>query len=389
MALSEAYAKEPLDLFAEVVEDSFRDFTWQKRWKKDTNGLLLGYFPVYFPEPIAHAMGFLPVNILGASGYVELDKATAHTQSFVCSISRSTFELAADGYLNEFDVLAFSNICDVARNLSGIIKRNIPKKMVVYLHMPINNTLEAAHQYLYDEYGRLVEKLEAVSGKKLDKEALRRSISLYNEKQRLLRKMERIRVEKPWQLPYYEYYYALRAGQLLPVELYLDKLKLFLEQVEKRDRKQQDKIRVMVLGDFCEQPALPLLRAMEDPAYIVYDEAILGPRWIDEVNENATDPLMALVKAYTDNLRPLTTRYHPAIDKQQYIMKLLKDVRADAVVFLTPKFCEPALYDYIIYKMALDKAKVPYVKMEYEESESTFENARTTLETFAESLLFD
>jgi benzoyl-CoA reductase subunit C len=386
--LEDAASREPLELFREVTEDSYVDFSWQRRWKEETGGRLLGYFPVYFPEPIAHSLGFLPVNILGASGYIELEKATAHTQSFVCSISRSTFELAATGHLDHFDALAFTNICDVARNLSGIIKRNKPDKTVVYLHMPINNAVAPAKDYLYGEYGRLIEKLEPISGRKLDMEALRRSIAIYNEKWELQHRMEQLRIERPWLLPYDEYYYALRAGQLLPVELYVEKMRSFLGEVEKRDRKQQDKIRMLVLGDFCEQPALPLMRAMEDAVYLVYDESIIGPRWIGRVDGAEEDPLMALVKAYTDNLKPLTTRYHPLIDKQQHIAELVKDLRIDAVLFLVPKFCEPALYDFVIRKLALDKMHIPYVKLEYEESETTFENGRMTLETLAESIIF-
>jgi len=43
----------------------------------------------------------------------------------------------------------------------------------------------------------------------------------------------------------------------------------------------------------------------------------------------------------------------------------------------------------MIYKSALDKAKIPYMHAEYEESSSSFETVRTMVETFAESILFD
>ncbi|MFN3622063.1 MAG: 2-hydroxyacyl-CoA dehydratase, partial [Nitrososphaerales archaeon] len=86
---------------------------------------------------------------------------------------------------------------------------------------------------------------------------------------------------------------------------------------------------------------------------------------------------------------PLTVRYNPSVDKHSYILKLVKATKAEGVVFITPKFCEPALYDYMIYKTILDKHNIPYLHLEYEESTSSFEHVRTMLETFAESIMFD
>lgn len=64
-------------------------------------------------------------------------------------------------------------------------------------------------------------------------------------------------------------------------------------------------------------------------------------------------------------------------------------LQAVNVVYITPKFCEPALYDYMIYKTMLDKHNIPYLHLEYKESTSSFNHARTTMETFAELIMFD
>ena len=62
--------------------------------------------------------------------------------------------------------------------------------------------------------------------------------------------------------------------------------------------------------------------------------------------------------------------------------------KADGVVFCSAKFCEPALYDYVPYKEALEKAKIPYLSIEFEEKMTAFENVRTQAETVVESGLF-
>jgi len=58
-------------------------------------------------------------------------------------------------------------------------------------------------------------------------------------------------------------------------------------------------------------------------------------------------------------------------------------------VFCTAKFCEPALYDQVLYKERLEAAQIPYVHIEFEEKMSAFDTTRTQVETFVESILFE
>ncbi|MEM4288041.1 MAG: 2-hydroxyacyl-CoA dehydratase [Candidatus Caldarchaeum sp.] len=384
--------QEKIQAFEEVVEDSYTTFNYVKMWKQKLGRKALAYFPVYFPEELAHALNMIPVNILGASGRLPLDIATAHTQSFVCSITKSVFQLAAQGLLNTFDALIFSNICDVARNLSGIMMRNFGDKIHIdYIHYPINNISENAVIYLEQDYRRIVEGLERVSGEKLDEDELAEAIKLYNRKRRLLNSLAELRREKPWLLPYHEYYLAVRAGQFMPVEQYLKALEKFVDEVRSRDVRPADRVRVVVMGDFCEQPPLMFMKTIEDAGcYIVWDEVLVGARWIGEIElNNSENPLRTLARAYVSRQEPLTVRYHPALDKHRHMLNLVEAAKAEGVVFITPKFCEPALYDYMIYKTVLDKHNIPYLHLEYEESTSSFEHVRTMLETFAESIMFD
>ncbi len=376
--------------FVNAVEDSFTTFSYARQLK-DEGWRLLGYFPVYFPEELARSLGFHTVRLLGASGRVALDIATAHTQSFVCSISRSVFQLLKQGNLGVFDALIFSNICDVARNLSGIVKRNIKNGMHVdYIHYPINNTFSAAVDYLVDELKRVAEGLEHVSGRKISSDTLAANLKLFNEKRRLQRELLRLKMEKPWAASYVDVYVALRAGGIMEPTRYNEMLRAYLERLKASEGKRYEKVRVMVFGDFCEQPPLPLFRVIEDAGcYIVNDESNIGSYWIGEVNNDGGDPLHALAKAYVQDPDPLTVRFHPGIDKKSYIIDAVKRVGAEAVIFCTPKFCEPALYDYVVYKTALHKAGIPTLHIEYEESSSSFEQARLQAESFVESIIFD
>ena len=67
----------------------------------------------------------------------------------------------------------------------------------------------------------------------------------------------------------------------------------------------------------------------------------------------------------------------------------MKGAGAEAVLFASAKFCEPALLDYVLFRRKLEEAGVPHLKIEFEEKMWTFESARTEVETFAESMLFE
>ena len=376
------------NIFKRVLDDSYISFKFIDEWKDKYGRYALGYFPVYFPVEIPHSMGILPITLFGASGRINIDIATAHTQSFVCSICKSVFQLGIEDKLKVFDILAFTNICDVARNLSGIFRRHSDKR-IIYLHYPINNWYSGSITYLWKEYLRLISELEDATGRKFDEEKLRNSIKLYNEKRRLICELQEIRINRPWLIPYSEYYSILRAGSMMPVEEYNNLLEEYLKRIVRKDVKPVDRVRVIVKGNFCEQPPLPFMKTIEDAGcFIIDDDSMIGQYWIGEVSMKG-DPVKNLAEAYVKNSVPLTVRYHPRVNKQEYILSHIKKLNVEGVIFLTPKFCEPSLYDYVIHKLALDKAKIPYLHLEYEEYTSSYGHARTMVETFVESILFD
>jgi benzoyl-CoA reductase/2-hydroxyglutaryl-CoA dehydratase subunit BcrC/BadD/HgdB len=62
---------------------------------------------------------------------------------------------------------------------------------------------------------------------------------------------------------------------------------------------------------------------------------------------------------------------------------------AQAAVLVSAKFCEPALFDYALFRKALEEREIPHVFLEFEEKAWVFDKARTEIETFVESMLFD
>jgi benzoyl-CoA reductase subunit C len=244
-----------------------------RKWREH-GGKVVGHFQVYFPEEIAHAAGFLPVKVCGAQ--VEAMQAESRFGSYLCSILKSSLELAISGRL-ELDFFVSHPICDAARNLAAIWGRNTDYPCQI-LYLPQNPNSRHSVTYLRDEYSRLLADLEEVAGLKVSDDDLRRSIRIFNQNRALLREIYAIKRETPWNLTADEAYVLTAVGGRIPREEHNDVLLHALHLLNQRQGKRQDLIRVVFEGGFCEQPPLDLLQTMSRSCYVVDDDLLIGMR---------------------------------------------------------------------------------------------------------------
>ena len=388
MQTGNAFAEQAVSL-----EETIYDLTFPtvRRWKADHPGSrAIGYFPVYTPVEIIDACGMLPVGLSGAGDRLDIQHADARFGSFICSIVKTSLELGLTGHLDPLDGLLFSSICDSARNLCFVMKRNFPNLYVDFLHLPHNPATPASTEFLASEFKRLQENLERLSGQKTPEGALEKSIAAYNENRSLLRQLYDQRAEKPHVIHASELYAVTRAGNLLPVAEHTALLEHLIAELPRRFGRPRDSVRVVVEGAFCEQPPLDLIKLIEEAGcYIVDDDFGLGRRWFTEDIPTDGDPLTALAESYRTRSQYSSVRHDSRNPRQKGLVEKARRRSADAVIFLIAKFCEPAEFDYVLFKQELEKEGIPHLLLEFEEKLFTFERLRTEVETFVESLLFE
>jgi benzoyl-CoA reductase subunit C len=376
------------DIPTELVQDI--EFESVRRWKAvSPRRKVIGYFPVYTPVEIVHAAGMLPVCIAGAGDRLDLQHADSRFGSFICSIVKTTLELGMTGRLEPFDAVLFSTICDSARNLCFVMKRNFPAQSFEFLHLP-HSTSESSIDFLTQEYRRLIAELERLGGITVSDDALRSSIARYNRQRALVREIYSLRVQSPHLLRAAESYVLLRAGLRMPVEDHIAMLEEALPQIRQRSGKKRDAIRVVIEGSFCEQPPLPLIRVLEAAGCdVVDDDFALAQRWFPADLPLEPDPARTLAEHYVKHAAYSSVRHDAAHPRCDGLVEKIKRARADAVIFLIAKFCEPAYFDYVLFKKAVDDLGLPSLQLEFEEKLFTFERLQTEIETFVESLIFD
>jgi benzoyl-CoA reductase subunit C len=379
-----------IERYAEIIGDL--SFPEVRRWKEEhPGGKAIAHFPVYAPVELIHACGAFPVSLNGAGDRLDIQHADARFGSFICSIVKTTLEMGMTNHLDVMDGILFSTICDSARNLCYVLKRNYPNMYLDFMHLPHNPAPgSGVSQFLADEYTRIKTEIEAMTGKKATDDELRKSIALYNKNRSLLRDLYSLRSERPEVVRTSELYTLMRIGNFIPVETHNQWLADALEDLRGRTAKSRDSIRVVIEGSFCEQPPLDLIKIIEDAGcYVVDDDFILGRRWFTEDVPVDGNPLLALADSYVNRSVYSSVRHDYRKPRHKELVKKVRSRNARAVIMLIAKFCEPALFDYVLFKRELEAQQIPHLLLEFEEKAFTFERMRTEVETFVESLLFE
>jgi len=359
------------------------DFETVQRWR-DAGGKVAGHFQVSFPEEIVHASGMLPFKVRGAP--TEPDLADSHFGSYLCSILKTSLELALSDRV-QFDMFVSHPICDAARNLAAIWGRNFDYPCQI-LYLPQNPNSAGSLDYLRHEYDRIRRVVEDVAGREISDDDLANSVAVFNENRRLMRELYDIKREQPWLIAAEDAYALVSLAGMIPREEHNELLTTLLPQIRERSTKQEDRIRVVFEGGFCEQPPFDLIRMLGRSCYVVDDDFHIGMRWITEDVDTDGDALRNLAEAYIESSSYSPVQHDDRKPKEKMLIARINEARADAAILAAAKMCEPGLEEQVTYTHALDDEGIAYFVSEFEENMTSFSQLEMQVETFVENLLF-
>lgn len=365
-------------------------FEGARAWKEENaERRVVAYLPVYAPIELVTAAGFLPLGVMGGGDQLEIIRGDAYFQSYICHIPRSVVELGLSGRLDFVDGFLFPSTCDVIRNLSGIWKLEFPDKYVRYVDVPQDFRPETGGRWWRHELQSMREELGELRGRPIEDEELRSAIRLHDENRALMRGIDDLRAERPWQVPTSELYLLRRAGQVMPVAEHSEMLREYHRLASESDRPVRDHSRIVITGSFCEQPPLDLIKTLERAGcYIVDDDLVLGTRFLTEDVGVAPDedPIDALVTAFLEKGVQASFIYIDEHEKGAALAEVVKARGAEGVIFCAPSFCDPALLDRPMLAKALDERGIAHVGLKYSENTGQFQTIREQAGTFSDAL---
>ena len=364
-------------------------FSRAKEWKDEQKDrVIVGYMPIYFPREIIHAANGIPVGVMGAGDRKQIIQGDAYYQSYICHIPRSIMEMTLDGYMDHFDGFIFPSICDVIRNLSGTFRSKNIGKFVKYMDFPQDFLPEVGGMFYQQEMQHVLKHIKGINGVEVTAEKLNHSIGLYNKNRQLIESIYNIRQDYPWRLTIEDVYHIVRAGTVIPVEEHNDILEQVYNFIKEDIGEPQDKVKVIVSGSFCEQPAIGLIRAIEQSGcYVVDDDFSLGSRMIlGDIDNTSPNPLEAIANAYITKSQFSSSIYDVDNPKEYRLAKIVKDRGAGGVIFAAPSFCDPALLDAPIFQNAFDSLGIRYIAFQFSENINQYKVVKEQVGAFSDSI---
>jgi len=318
---------------------------------------VLGYLGPYCPEELVYAAGLLPVRILGTEK--PFPKSDEHIQPFYCSYSRGCLEelLRNDGpYLKG---IFYAYGCDHLRGAFDSCLVHVPNLYYRYLDMPGWVDRPAAVEFYTKELENFQKSLEDWFKVKITDEGIRQGIGLCNRSRALLRELYALLKEDRPRVSGAEVSAAIFSSMIYPKEMHNALLEQYLAEVRKKEGRLPG-ARVMVIGTEFNHPRL--LEVIEEQgALVVADELNTGSRYIWEDVKTEGPLLENIAVRYLRGINDPAKR--PVERRLKHIDAMMDDFKADKVMFLLQKGCDPVEWLEPLISKRLKEKGIPQIQV--------------------------
>ncbi len=339
---------------------------------------VVGCISTYTPEEIIYAAEALPVEVIGRAE--TFSKADAYLPSFTCSFMRGFMEVLLEERYGYLDLIALPSLGDSLKGFHNTWKQISDNPFAYLFHYPSNRSEEAC-KYFAEEIERFKRFMEDFAGKDISEKDLKTAIEVYNKNRKLLKKLYWLRRKKPPPISGVEALEIVLSSMTAPKDLHNQLLETLLAEITEREYHPEGEVRLLVSGHIVDDP--DLLKIIEDSGgIIVSDDLDSGSRYFWHLVDIETKPMKAISRRYTKIPSPYGS---PIKDRVDYLKTMVKAFEVEGIVFLTRKFCEPYLFDYLTVKQSLEEEEIPSLFLEYEYP-LTRGALKTRVEAFVEML---
>jgi len=376
---------ETLEKFHEIARDPF-SFA---RAAKAAGGMnIMGYVCSYAPIEIISAAGFLPFRIFGQGKNSE--KADAHLQSYCCGHVRNALSDAISGELDFLDGTIFPHTCDSIQRLSDLWRMNTDFGFHYDLVVPVKVSGENAEKYMTAVLRRFRNELESAFQIEISDDKIRAAADKYNRIRSGLKRLYALRLESPGAISGSDMHAALRAFMSMDPDRFLDMLEALMKHLEASgplagERDGQDGAtpkRLMISGGICDSPDFYSF-IEEAGGVVVQDDLCSGSRSFSEQIDLNGDIIESIGKSYLKRI-VCPSKHDDLYARGNRLLESAKKAKADGVVFIFLKFCDPHLFDYPWLRNLLKENGIDSIMFEMEDKFLPDGPFKTRMEAFLE-----
>ena len=365
--------------YQDAVDDPY---AYAARWKAKHQQPVVAHFCSYTPEEVIWAAGALPLRIFGQSKRIMA--ADTHLQSYSCSLVRGALEDALGGHLDFADGFVFPHTCDSIQRLSDIWRLNVPHGFHLDAVLPVKLDTPSARDYMRDIVSRFGRDLEEKLDIRISDDALAATVKLYNRLRAGLQALYRLRRDRPAAISSEAIHAISRASMVMDRREFVSGLEILLSELNKRETASSDRKRLVLSGGLCSMPDIYSLIETAG-GDVVWDDFCTGSRYFDGAIGGDRPWLTGIADRYRERM-VCPAKHMDLTRRGAHLVDLVAQTRADGVIFVLLKFCDPHAFDYPYMKGMLDAAGIPSLLFEIEDQQISAGQVRTRCEAFIEML---
>jgi len=353
-----------------------------KESMKQTKKKAIGCFPIYTPDEIVYAAGYLPVGMWG--GKTEISLADKYLQRFCCSIMRSNLEFGMNGTYNLLKAVIIPAFCDTLKCMIENWKVAAPQVPVIPIVYPQNRLLESGFIYMIDEFNRVKEILEKLSGSEITEDELNQAFNIYEKYRKTMRDFVEAVKDYPTTINARKRHLIIKAGYFMDKKIYTEVIQSIIDALKEIPPEKSNGIKIVATGLIGEPIELLDIFA-ENNISVVADDLAQESRQFRVPGRKKGSPLEKMAYRIVDQ-RGCTFLFEEEKTKGQMLVNMVRENNAQAVVVIMMKFCDPEEFDYPIIKEDIEAAEIPLLYLEIDQQMDSFEQIRTRIQSFAEML---
>lgn len=337
--------------------------------------------PVYTPEEIIHSMGIVPMGAWG--GDLELQESKKYFPAFICSIVQSLVELGMRGTYEGVSAIVIPSLCDSLKVVGENWKYAVPSIPFIPMTYPQNRKPDFGTAYTRAGYERVIRDLEKVAGLSFSQYKLEASLNIYNEHNTAMRELSILLADHPEILAsqrsdiFKSAYFMLKEEHTALVREFITELNAQTPGPEK--------IRVMTTGILADAAGLTSILD-EYGIHVVADDIAAESRQYRVDTPVTDDPLQSLALKFSA-MGNCSVLYDPEKPRIEFITGQAEAMKAQGVLIIMTKFCDPEEFDYPLIKRACAASGIPCASIEVDRQMVNYEQARTIIETYRDMLV--
>lgn len=358
---------------------------------KAAGGTVIGMFCLYVPEEIIRALGGQSVGLCAGAewAYGEVERILPQN---TCALIKSFmgFKLGkVCPYVESADLVIGETTCDGKKKAYELFADLAPLHVMELPQMkrPEDRALWRT------EIGRLIAKLEEVSGRKLTAEALAATTKEVNDKRRALQRLNAARKASPVPISGKDALLAVQVAFYDDVPRFTTMVNKIADELEVRVAAGEgaapaDAPRILVTGTPMSIPNWKLHDVIEKAgAVVVMEEMCTGSRYYSTLVNESPQDLPGMIDALTDKYLDINCAcFTPNSARIDDVIRLAKEYRADGVVQCDLQFCGPYQIEATLVERAAKEAGVPTLRIDTDYSMGDLGQLSTRVEAFLEMI---